>query len=190
MRVLGARLRNGEGVWKCVGPEERWSSCLPRGGKATQVPSTTPCATPFACVQVVWAIGNIAGDGWQARDLVLDALALPPLIALVAPVPRCQRVSCLRNIVWTLSNLCRGSPPPATHHALGIVGIVNVLVHHTVLWAASFRVGFSLAPYPPCVHLGTLMVVPLLVSAVCFGCVCCPLGVGSCVDRPCERGSG
>jgi importin subunit alpha-2 len=35
--------------------------------------------------QAVWALGNIAGDGSAARDLVLNFGAMPALLELVKP---------------------------------------------------------------------------------------------------------
>lgn len=35
--------------------------------------------------QAVWAIGNIAGDGPETRDLVLNSGVMPMLLAMVKP---------------------------------------------------------------------------------------------------------
>jgi hypothetical protein len=59
--------------------------------------------------QAVWALGNIAGDSPECRDLVLHTGALVPLLSQLSAH---SKLSMLRNATWTLSNFCRGKPQP------------------------------------------------------------------------------
>ena len=54
--------------------------------------------------QAVWALGNIAGDGPQMRDFVINNGVIQPLLALVNQE---TPITLLRNVTWTMSNLCR-----------------------------------------------------------------------------------
>jgi len=61
--------------------------------------------------QAVWALGNIAGDCPKFRDLVLQSGGLGPIMCLLS-AGSSSKTSLISNATWTLSNLCRGKPPP------------------------------------------------------------------------------
>ena len=92
--------------------------------------------------QVVWGLGNVAGDGVAARDLVLDAGVLAPLLRRITPD---AKLGFIRNATWTLSNLCRGKPEPDFDKVRGVLPTLAALIHaqdHDVLadalWALSY----------------------------------------------------
>ncbi len=92
--------------------------------------------------QAVWALGNIAGDSPKCRDLVLAANALPPLLD---QLKEGSKISMLRNATWTLSNFCRGKPPPPFMQTKMALPSLARLIHSTdeevltdACWALSY----------------------------------------------------
>lgn len=58
--------------------------------------------------QVVWALGNIAGDCVTFRDVVLNNGCVNAILSMFRPHQ--HRVSMIKNVTWLFSNMCRGKP--------------------------------------------------------------------------------
>lgn len=75
--------------------------------------------------QAIWALGNIAGDSPECRDLVLRHEIMMPLLALLSDAT--AKTTMIRNATWTLSNLCRGKTPPPAY--LQVAPALPTLAH-------------------------------------------------------------
>jgi importin subunit alpha-1 len=60
--------------------------------------------------QVVWALGNIMGDCNSFRDHGIQHGVVPAILRNFKP--QIQRISTTHNMIWTISNICRGKPSP------------------------------------------------------------------------------
>mmetsp|Transcript_10099 Transcript_10099/g.22204 ORF Transcript_10099/g.22204 Transcript_10099/m.22204 type:complete len:547 (-) Transcript_10099:168-1808(-) len=92
--------------------------------------------------QAVWALGNIAGDSPNFRDLVLQTGGLNPIMAVLR---ESEKISMMRNATWTLSNLCRGKPPPPFEWVSPALACLANLIYATdvevltdACWALSY----------------------------------------------------
>lgn len=94
--------------------------------------------------QVIWGIGNIAGDSPMTRDSVLNSGALDRIATVLEQAT--PGTSFMRNASWALSNLCRGRPQPDYNLVRrAIPALIKVLVENDkediitdICWALSY----------------------------------------------------
>ena len=81
--------------------------------------------SPDVREQAGWTLGNIAGDGTEFRDVVLNQNAMD---GIIKNVNHPYNKSLLKNLVWALSNLCRNKPsPPLSTIEPAVLPLVNII---------------------------------------------------------------
>jgi hypothetical protein len=121
--------------------------------------------------QAVWALGNIAGDSTRCRDLTLsynmEMDMLPSLIRAIGDPLSQDNLTMLRNATWTISNLCRGKPPPRWELIAPALPALVQLIHQVdeeVLIDACWALSYMSEPPDRIEHLIVAGVLPRLVS--------------------------
>ncbi|XP_008793530.1 importin subunit alpha-2 [Phoenix dactylifera] len=86
-------------------------------GETSSVPVAEQCA---------WALGNVAGEGDELRNVLLAQGALLPLARLMLS----NKVSTTRTAAWALSNLIKGPDPKAAMSLIRIDGVLDAIIRH------------------------------------------------------------
>ena len=78
--------------------------------------------------QSCWCLGNVAGDGYILRDIVLSTPYC--LENLILNITNAHNQSMLKNATWALSNFCRGKPQPEIQVIQPALPILRTLIMH------------------------------------------------------------
>jgi len=81
--------------------------------------------SPDVREQSAWCLGNVAGDSPHLRDIILQNGGMAPLLQNVANP---SNDSLLRNVVWALSNFCRGKPQPKIEYVAPALPYISDLL--------------------------------------------------------------
>ncbi|KAL4573520.1 hypothetical protein LXL04_020329 [Taraxacum kok-saghyz] len=96
-------------------------------GEKSSVPVAEQCA---------WAIGNVAGEGDELRQILISQGALLPLAKMMLP----NKGSTVRTATWALSNLIKVPDPKA---AIELIKVDGVWFYYTFIISTYFYIIFS-----------------------------------------------
>ena len=68
--------------------------------------------------QIIWGVGNIAGDCIEFRDMLLNHNAMSHMVNTYRKVKLSGDFKLLRSLIWAASNLCRLKPSPEIKHTI------------------------------------------------------------------------
>ncbi|KAG4982099.1 hypothetical protein JHK87_026848 [Glycine soja] len=80
----------------------------------------------IAHLGVCLALGNVAGEGEELRNVLLVQGALLPLARMMLP----NRGSTARTAAWALSNLIKGLDPKAATELIRVDGVLDAIIRH------------------------------------------------------------
>lgn len=86
-------------------------------GERSAVPVAEQCA---------WAVGNVAGEGEQMREILIAQGALVPLGRLLLS----NKATMARTAAWALSNLIKGPSPKAAMDLIRLESVPEVITRH------------------------------------------------------------
>lgn len=86
-------------------------------GEKSSIPVAEQCA---------WALGNVAGEGEDLRNILLAQGALLPLARLMLS----DKGSMARTAAWALSNLIKGPDSKAATELIRISGVLDAIIRH------------------------------------------------------------
>jgi hypothetical protein len=98
------------------------------------------------CEQTAWALGNIAGDSPIHRDLLLERGVLTQLAHIPGRLDDGGTPLTLRrNMTWTISNFCRGKPPPPLSTVASVLPYLIAMIQYPdsevvadAMWSLSY----------------------------------------------------
>uniref|UniRef100_A0A9I9D840 Importin subunit alpha n=6 Tax=Cucumis melo TaxID=3656 RepID=A0A9I9D840_CUCME len=76
--------------------------------------------------QCAWALGNVAGEEKELRDILLSQGALLPLARMLLP----NKGSSVKTAAWALSNLIKGPDSKAATELIRIDGVLDAIIRH------------------------------------------------------------
>lgn len=76
--------------------------------------------------QCAWALGNVAGEEKELRNILLSQGALLPLARMLLP----NKGSSVKTAAWALSNLIKGPDSRAATELIRIDGVLDAIIRH------------------------------------------------------------
>ena len=125
------------------------TACVIRNGAIPLFTNLIVSPNSDVCEQAIWALGNIAGDSPESRDIVLHSGILANVVNLekkcINNIVKSHKnnnnannnfnfalnqtnVRLLRQIAWTICNLCRGNPAPDAESIKVMIKLIHVLL--------------------------------------------------------------